>query len=81
MVTSFNTIQELMSRCSNNELISQVSSVLRNNEYIRWNSVSCSVDEDSCWSEFETPIHNSDRKYHLSCKVTPKGEYRHCSVI
>lgn len=81
MVTSFNTIQELMSRCSNNELISQVSAVLRNDKYISWNLVSCSVDEDRCWSEFESLIHNSDQKHHLSCKVTPEGEYRHCSVI
>lgn len=81
MVITFNTFQELMSRCTTNELKSQVSSVLRNDRYISWNLVSCSVEGDRCWSEFESLLPNSDQKRHLSCKVTPEGEYRHYSVI
>lgn len=81
MVASFNTVQKLMSSCSNSELKSHVSFVLGNNQYIKWNMVSCSVDDDRCISEFVSPIDYSDDKHHLSCVVTPDGEYHHYSVI
>ena len=81
MVTSFNSVQELMSSCANSELKSHVSIVLRKNKYIKWNMVSCSDNGDRCSSEFASPIDNSDRKHHLSCEVTPEGEYHHYSVI
>ena len=81
MVTSFNSVQELMSSCDNSKLKRHVSSVLRLDQYIRFKLISCSEDDDRCYSEFERPIDNSDQKYHLSCVVTPGGEYHHYSVI
>lgn len=82
MTTSFNTIQDLMSSCGNSRLKSMVSFVLKSNKYISWNLISCSVDnEGKCLAEFESQIHNSDQRYHLSSKVTTHGEYHYCSVI
>lgn len=81
MVTSLNSVQELMSSCVNSELKSHVSFMLRNDKYIKWNLVSCSANGDRCCSEFDSPIDYSDRKHHLSCEVTPEGEYHHYSVI
>lgn len=81
MVTSFNSVQELMSSCDSSELKSHVSFVLRNDMYIKWNLVSCSVDDDRCCSEFDSLIDNSPSKHHLSCVVTPEGEQHSYSVI
>lgn len=81
MVTSLNSVQELMSSCVNSELKRLVSFVLRKNKYINWKLVSYSDNGDRCSSEFVSPIVNSDRNHHLSCEVTPEGEYHHYSVI
>lgn len=51
------------------------------NSYIDWKLVSNHVDADCVISEFESPIKNSTRKYHLSVVVTPEGERRSYSVI
>lgn len=81
MVASFNTVQDLVNSCDNNYIKSHVSFILGNDQYIKWNMVSCSVDDDRCSSEFDSPVDNSERKHHLSCVVTPDGEYHHYSVI
>lgn len=69
MVTSFQSVQD------------NVSKVLGTNKYINWNLLSSRVDGDRCYSEFESNIDNSSRKYHLSYVITPSGDNLSYSVI
>lgn len=55
MKKTFNSLEELMSSCSNSKLKSNVSSILRS-RIIPWSFVSASMDGDICSSEFSLPI-------------------------
>ena len=50
-------------------------------KYINWTLVSSCMGPDSLSYEYEAPISDSDRKYHLSVVVSPNGEYQSYSVI
>lgn len=52
-----------------------------NSNYIRWKQVSANVTPDYISYEYEAPISNFHRKYHLSVIVTPESEYRSYSII
>lgn len=49
--------------------------------YISWKLVSRDEVSDGVISEYESPIQNSNQKYHLSVLVTPQGEHHRYSVI
>ena len=76
----YNSLEELLSSCWNSELKREVSSVLRNDEYIKWNFVSASIDGDVCRSEFAAPVEGTDLVRHLSCEVSPRRERQHSSI-
>lgn len=49
---------------------------------IHWNFISGSISPDgTVTASFDSEIKNDDRKYHLKCMVTPRGEYHAYSVI
>lgn len=76
----YNSLEELMSGCSSSELISCVSSVLGNNEYIKWRFLFVSVDGDVGRSEFASPIKGTDLVRRLSCEVDARGERLHTFI-
>lgn len=47
---------------------------------IHWKLISTISGRDSVTYEYEAPISDSIKKYHLSKVVTPDGEYRTYSV-
>lgn len=49
--------------------------------YINWKLVSHMADADREFYEYECPIQNSNRKYHLSVVVDPMGERHSYRVI
>jgi len=50
-------------------------------KHINWTLVSSCKEADRLSYEYEAPISDSDRKYHLSVVVSPDGEYQFYSVI
>lgn len=50
-------------------------------KHINWTLVSSCKESDRLSYEYEAPISDSDRKYHLSVVVSPDGEYQFYSVI
>ncbi|MCI8410393.1 MAG: hypothetical protein HFJ09_14165 [Lachnospiraceae bacterium] len=52
-----------------------------NSNYIRWKQVSANATNDCISYEYEAPISNSHRKYHLLVIVTPESEHRSYSII
>ena len=81
MKLTFKSLDEFLSGCSTSALRNHVSSVLRDDKYIRWGFVSCSVEGNVCRSEFSSPIENSGRAYHLSCELNQNGEYWYTSIV
>lgn len=53
----------------------------RSENGITWKLVSSNKISDGDSYEYECPIQNSKRKYHLSMVASPKGEHRSYSVI
>ncbi len=80
IMKKYNSIEELMSSCSNSMLKSHVSSILAENKYIAWSLVSCAVEGDACRSEFKAPTENANLEYHLSCEMTSGGWRGHIHV-
>lgn len=76
----YNSLEELLSSCCNSELKSDVSSVLRNDEHIKWNFVSASMDGDVCRSEFAAPVEGTDLVRRLFCEITPERERQYSFI-
>lgn len=76
----YNSLEELMSCCSNSTLISCVSSVLGNNKHINWEFLFASVDRDVGRSEFASPVKGTDLVRRLSCEVDAHGERLHTFI-
>ena len=80
MKQKFDSFEELMSRCGNSELKHQVSSILSDDKYIKWNFMSASMDGEVCRSEFTAPAKAPGWTHRLSCTLIPRKETRHYSI-
>lgn len=77
---TYESVEELLSGCDRSELKSCVSSVLRNDRYIKWDLVSCSVNGDECRAVFSAPVKGCDLVYCLSYAINARGERGYISI-
>lgn len=76
----YNSLEELLSSCTTSSLKSGVSSVLRNDEHVKWNFVSASMDGDVYRSEFTAPVEGTDLVRRLFCEITPERERQYSFI-
>lgn len=76
----YNSLEELMSCCDSSTLKSCVSSVLRNNEHIKWGFLFASVDGGMRRAEFASPVEGTGLVRRLSCEVDARGERLHTFI-
>jgi len=76
----YNSIEELLSVCCNSQLKSGVSSVLRNNKYVRWELLSCFEEEGVSRADFVSRDDNLGLVIRLFYKFNEMGQFGHITV-
>lgn len=69
-----------MSSRTTDMLKSLVSSVLGMTGYIRWDLVSCSVEDDVGRADFVSPIAKTNLVHRLSYQINERGQFGHMEI-
>lgn len=76
----YNSLEELSSRCCNNNLKVCVSSVLALNKRESWRLLSCSEEGDVCRADFVCQDEARGSMSHLSYELNEMGQFGYIAV-
>lgn len=76
----YHSLEELTRSCSNSSLESMVRAVLGMTKYIKWDLVSCSVEDDVGKADFVSPIEKTNLVRRLSCETNKRGQFGHMEI-